>query len=157
MPATLTFFVLHNDVYKHFLLLVYRTAVAKTYVTYWSGPNTAAKPLCFWSFPLSRKQVQDLPFHYTFFSTNERDEQRRIRLHIHCSSSNLFHMIQCNKCNVQKMGESKRHLGDGFDEHRQKSSHDNTLINQPCFRSLYPCCQFYGQHRTRSSRKDHFK
>ena len=69
----------------------------------------------------------------------------------------LVHMIQCTKCNVQYIGESKRHLSDGFDEHRQKSSYDNTLINQPCFRSLYPSCQFYGQHRTRSSRKDHLK
>ena len=33
---------------------------------------------------------------YTFFSTNE---QRRIRHHITCSSSNLVYMIHCNKCN----------------------------------------------------------
>ena len=35
---------------------------------------------------------------YTFFSTKE---QRDIRHHITCSSSNLVYMIQCNKCNAQ--------------------------------------------------------
>ena len=53
---------------------------------------------------------------YTFFSTNE---QRRIRHHITCFSSNLVCMLQCNKCNVQYIGETKRHLSDRFDEHRR--------------------------------------
>ena len=51
---------------------------------------------------------------YTFFSTNE---QRHIRHHITCSSSNLVYLIQCNKCNVQYIGETKRHLSDRFGEH----------------------------------------
>lgn len=53
---------------------------------------------------------------YTFFSTNE---QRRIRHHITCFSSNLVGMLQCNKCNAQYIGETKRHLSDRFDEHRR--------------------------------------
>ena len=28
-------------------------------------------------------------------------------------------MIQCNKCNVQYIGETKRHLSDRFGEHRR--------------------------------------
>ena len=28
-------------------------------------------------------------------------------------------MIQCNKCNVQYFGDTKRHLSDGFGEHRR--------------------------------------
>ena len=28
-------------------------------------------------------------------------------------------MIQCNKCNVQYIGETKRHLSDRFSEHRR--------------------------------------
>ena len=44
---------------------------------------------------------------------------------ITCSSSNLVYMIQCNKCNVHYIGESKRHLSivndlsDSFGEHRR--------------------------------------
>ena len=44
---------------------------------------------------------------------------------ITCSSSNLVYMIQCNKCNVHYVGESKRHLSivndlsDSFGEHRR--------------------------------------
>ena len=41
---------------------------------------------------------------YTFFSTNK---QKCIRHHITCSSSSLVCMIQCNKCNVQYIGETK--------------------------------------------------
>jgi len=36
-----------------------------------------------------------------------------------CSSSNLVYMIQCNKCNVQYIGETKPHLSDRFGEHRR--------------------------------------
>ena len=28
-------------------------------------------------------------------------------------------MLQCNKCNAQYIGETKRHLSDRFDEHRR--------------------------------------
>ena len=53
---------------------------------------------------------------YTFFSTNE---QRRIRHHNSCSSSNFIYMIQCNKCNMQYIGETKRQLSDRFAEHQR--------------------------------------
>ena len=47
------------------------------------------------------------------------DEQRRIRHHISCSSSNLICMIQYNECNMQYLGETKRQLSDSFGEHRR--------------------------------------
>ena len=53
---------------------------------------------------------------YTFFSTNE---QRQILHHISCSSSNLIYMIQCSRCKVQYIGETKRQLSDRFGEHRR--------------------------------------
>ena len=59
---------------------------------------------------------------YTFLSTNE---ERRIRHHIFCSSLNLFNMIQCCKCKVQYIKETKRHLSDGFGE--QKSAIEKVL------------------------------
>ena len=102
------------------LLLVYRTALAKTYVTYWSGPNTTSKHPRLRELSVVREigarrvlSLERKP-HLTFFSTNE---QRRIRHHITCSSSNIVYMIQCNKCNVQYIGQTKRHLSDRFGEH----------------------------------------
>ena len=74
------------------------------------------------AFRCNRKRCKTCPFitegttSYTFFSTNE---QRQIRHHITCSSSNLIYMIQCSKCNMQYIGETKRHLGDRFGEHRR--------------------------------------
>ena len=34
-------------------------------------------------------------------------------------SVNLNYQIQCNKCNIQYIGEPKRHLSDRFGEHRR--------------------------------------
>ena len=31
----------------------------------------------------------------------------------------IIYMIQCNKCNVQYIGETERHLSDRFGEHRR--------------------------------------
>ena len=79
-------------------------------------------PLASETFRCHRNRCKTFPFiteettSYTFFSTNE---QRRTRYHITCSSSNLVYMIQCNKCNVQYVGEIKRHLSDRFGEHRR--------------------------------------
>ena len=66
----------------------------------------------------------------TFFSTNE---QRHTRHNITCSSSNLVYMIQCNKCNVQYIGETKRHLSDRFGERRRaiEKAIAKQHINQP--------------------------
>ena len=46
----------------------------------------------------------------TLFFSRPINEQRCIRHHITCSSSNLVDMILCNKCNVQCTGETKSHL-----------------------------------------------
>ena len=53
---------------------------------------------------------------YTFFATNE---QKGIRHHTTCSSSNLVCMIQCTKWRIQYIGETKRRLSDRFGEHRR--------------------------------------
>ena len=53
---------------------------------------------------------------YTFFATNE---QKSIRRHITCSCSNLVYMIQCTKCKIQYIGETKSCLSDRFGEHRR--------------------------------------
>ena len=95
------------------------------------------------AFRCNRKRCKTCPFitegttSYTFFSTNE---QRQIRHHITCSSSNLIYMIQCSKCNMQYIGETKRHLSDRFGEHRRAiekaiptTSHEST---HRCFRSF---------------------
>ena len=50
------------------------------------------------------------------FPTNE---QKGIRHHITCSSSNLVYMIQCTKCRIPYIGETKRRLSDRFGEHRR--------------------------------------
>ena len=73
-------------------------------------------------FRCNRSRCKTCPFitegttPYTYFSTNE---QRRIRHHSSCSSSNFIYMIQCNKCNMQYIGETKRQLSDRFAEHRR--------------------------------------
>ena len=72
---------------------------------------------------------------YTFFSTKE---QRGIRHHITCSSSNLVYMIQCNKCNAQCIGETKLNVISASDlmntdGQSKEPSQSNPLINQPPF------------------------
>ena len=57
-----------------------------------------------------------LVYRIPFFATNE---QKGIRHHITCSSSNLVYMIQCTKCRIQYIGETKRRLSDRFGEHRR--------------------------------------
>ena len=74
------------------------------------------------AFRCNRSRCKTCPFitegttFYTFFSTNE---QRQILHHISCSSSNLIYMIQCSRCKVQYIGETKRQLSDRFGEHRR--------------------------------------
>ena len=53
---------------------------------------------------------------YTFFATNE---PKGIRHHITCSSSNLVYMIQCTKCRIQYIRETKHRLCNRFGEHRR--------------------------------------
>ena len=64
---------------------------------------------------------------YIFFSANE---QRPIRHHTTCSSSNLIYMIQSSRCKVQYSGETKRHLRDRFGE-RRRAIKNQRHIDQP--------------------------
>ena len=53
---------------------------------------------------------------YTFYSTGQTF---KIKSHITCETSNIIYMIQCTKCNLQYIGETKRRLKDRFNEHRR--------------------------------------
>ena len=92
-------------------------------------------PLAPGSFRCNRRRCKTCRFikegttSYTFFATNE---QKGIRHHITCSSSNLVYMIQCTKCRIQYIGETKRRLSDRFGEHR-RAVHNVTSINPPPF------------------------
>ena len=55
-------------------------------------------------------------FHFTFYSTGQTF---KIKSHITCETSNVIYMIQCTKCNLQYIGETKRRLKDRFNEHRR--------------------------------------
>ena len=41
-------------------------------------------------------------------------------------TKNLIYMIQCNRCNLQYIGETKRRLKDRFNEHRRTIDNPNT-------------------------------
>ena len=43
-----------------------------------------------------------------------------------CETKNLIYMIQCNRCNLQYIGETKRRLKDRFNEHRRTIDNPNT-------------------------------
>ena len=47
-------------------------------------------------------------------------------LHITCNTKNLIYMIQCDRCSLQYIGESKRSLKDRFNEHRRSVDKTNT-------------------------------
>ena len=47
-------------------------------------------------------------------------ETRSITSHITCNTKNVIYMVlQCNRCNLQYIGETKRRLKDRFNEHRR--------------------------------------
>ena len=46
---------------------------------------------------------------HTFFSTGET---LPIKSNLTCDTKNLIYMIQCNRCNLQSIGETKRRLKD---------------------------------------------
>ena len=52
--------------------------------------------------------------------------KRFITSHITCNTKNVIYMVQCNRCNLQYIGETKRRLKDRFNEHR--SAVDKTNI-----------------------------
>ena len=60
--------------------------------------------------------IEDGRNQYSFYSTGQTFE---IKSHITCETSNVIYMIQCTKCNLQYIGETKRHLKDRFNEHRR--------------------------------------
>ena len=43
----------------------------------------------------------------------------QIKSHITCNTKNIIYMIQCNRCHLQYIGETKRRLKDRFNEHRR--------------------------------------
>ena len=56
------------------------------------------------------------PTSYTFYATGET---RSITSHTTCNTKNVICMVQCNRCNLQYTGETKRRLKDRFNEHRR--------------------------------------
>ena len=60
--------------------------------------------------------IEDGCDQYTFYSTGQTF---KIKSHITCETSNVIFMIQCTKCNLQYIGETKRRLKDRFNEHRR--------------------------------------
>ena len=67
--------------------------------------------------------ISDGLTNYTFFSTGET---RSIKSNLTCEIKNLIYMIQCNRCNLQYIGETKRRLKDRFNEHRRTIDNPNT-------------------------------
>ena len=47
-----------------------------------------------------------------------RGQPLKIKSHITCETPNVIYMIQCTKCNLQYIGETKRRLKDHFNELR---------------------------------------
>ena len=60
--------------------------------------------------------IEDGRNQYTFYSTGQTS---KIKSHITCETSNVIYIIQCTKCNLQYIGETKRRLKDRFNEHRR--------------------------------------
>ena len=58
----------------------------------------------------------------------------QIKSHITCETSNVIYMIQCTKCNLQYIGETKRRLKERFNEHRRPiintSSYNPTAVSR---------------------------
>ena len=44
-----------------------------------------------------------------------------------CNTNNIIYMVQCTKCNLQYIGETKRRLKDRFNEHRLAVDKPNTI------------------------------
>ena len=67
--------------------------------------------------------ISDRLTSYTFFSTGETCT---IKSNLTCDTKNRIYMIQCNRCNLQYIGETKRRLKDRFNEHRRTIDNPNT-------------------------------
>ena len=76
--------------------------------------------------------IEDGCNQYTFYSTGQTF---KIKPHITCETSNVIYMIQCTKCNLQYIGETKRRLKDRFNEPRRPiinpfSSYTPTVVSR---------------------------
>ena len=75
--------------------------------------------------------IEDGRTQYTFNSTGQMNQ---IKSHITCETSNVIYMIQCTKCNLQYIGETKRRLKERFNEHRRPiintSSYNPTAVSR---------------------------
>ena len=75
--------------------------------------------------------IEDGRTQYTFNSTGQMNQ---IKSHITCETSNVIYMIQCTKCNLQYIGETKRRLIERFNEHRRPiintSSYNPTAVSR---------------------------
>ena len=85
-------------------------------------------PRCFTCSFLQEGQTKVL----YFFTTNEA---RKITDSISCHSKNLIYLIECKKCHLQYIGESKRQLNERFGEHRRSTgsilNHQQLSITTP--------------------------
>ena len=77
--------------------------------------------------------LQESQTNYIFTTTNE---QTKIIDHLSCKSKNLICLIQCNKCQCQYIGETKRQLNERFGEHR-RSFLNHQQLNDPTLVSLH--------------------
>ena len=53
-------------------------------------------------------------------------ETRPIKSNLTCDTKNLIYIIQCNRCNLQYIEETKRRLKDRFNEHHRTINSPNT-------------------------------
>ena len=59
--------------------------------------------------------LESPPLSILFFTTNEA---RKITDSISCHSKNLIYLIECKRCHLQYIGETKRQLSERSGEHR---------------------------------------
>ena len=79
--------------------------------------------------------LRDRKHHVNYFRSeypSTRDKKNKhggnssIKSNLTCETKNLIYMIQCNRCNLQYRGETKRRLKDRFNEHRRTIDNPNT-------------------------------
>ena len=75
-------------------------------------------PRCLTSYFLREGQTSYI------FTTNEA---RKITDSISCLSKNLIYLIECKKCHLQYIGETKRQLNERFGEHRRSTLNHQQL------------------------------
>ena len=51
-----------------------------------------------------------------------------VKSNLTCETKSLIYMIQCNRCNLQYVGETKRRLKDRFNEHRRTINNPNSIF-----------------------------